>query len=320
MNVKQKHELSRQKVNIQYHNFLKKYRKGDKIEYIFCEGDEDIAYYSHAIKQLYPELQVVKVPVGGKEDVILLNSYFDWTRFNKNQLLFFVDRDMSYWLGTSDIFSDNIYVTDGYSIENDVVKEEHFMCFLEDLCGFALATDEELNNIRKFYREKWIKFTENAKYIMAALAISLKYTGEHLAKNIEHKKIIRIRRENVWVDEYKEIPLNEYIDQIFRIESEHQKEILALINRFVLENAEYYVRGKWAISFLVKMMHYIVQERQQFAPSLYDEKGNGPKCLCDIQEEQAITILGTRIPIVKSLNDFCSNHIATYLAEINGEE
>ena len=265
-------------------------------------------------------MRVVKDSVGGKEDVILLYSYFDWTRFNKDQLLFFVDRDMSYWLGISDIFPNNIYVTDGYSIENDVVNEEHFMSFLEDLCGFALATDEELNNIANFYREKWIKFTENAKYIMAALAISLKYTGEHLAKNIEHKKIIRIQRDNIWVAEYKGIPLYEYINQIFKIEPEYTEEIQTLMTRFLLENEKYYIRGKWAISFLVKMMHYIVQERHQFAPSLYDENGNGPKCLCNIQEEQAITILGTRIPIVSSLNDFCSNHISAYLEGFDKEE
>lgn len=320
MNVKLKHEQSRQKANIRYHNFLNKYRKDDKVEYVFCEGNEDIAYYSHAIKQLYPQLKIVKIPVGGKDNVILLNSYFDWTRFNQNQLLFFVDRDMSYWLGIDDAFPNNIYVTDGYSIENDVVKEEHFMCFLEDLCGFALATEEELSNIKSFYREKWISFTENSKYIMAALAISLKYSGEHLAKYIEHKDMIKIRRENVWVNEYKDLTLKNYIDQIFRIEPKHQEEIEALIKRFALESTEYYVRGKWAISFLVKMINHIVQERLEFAPSLCDEKGNGPKCLCNIQEEQAITILGTRIPIVSSLNDFCSNHISAYLEGVDKEE
>lgn len=320
MNVKLKHEQSRQKANIRYHNFLNKYRKDDKIEYIFCEGDEDIAYYSHAIKQLYPQLKIVKIPAGGKDNVILLNSYFDWTRFNQNQLLFFVDRDMSYWLGMDGAFPDNIYVTDGYSIENDVVKEEHFMCFLEDLCGFALATEEELSNIKSFYREKWISFTENSKYIMAALTISFKHSGEHLAKYIEHKDMIKIRRENVWVNEYKDLTLKNYIDQIFRIEPKHQEEIEALIKRFALESTEYYVRGKWAISFLVKMINCIVQERQEFAPSLCDEKGNGPKCLCNIQEEQAITILGTRIPIVSSLHDFCANHISVYLEEFDKGE
>ena len=55
-----------------------------------------------------------------------------------------------------------------------------------------------MNIIRQLYVEKWKAFVNNSKYIMAAVAISLKSTGQHLAKNIEKNKIIKIESDTVW--------------------------------------------------------------------------------------------------------------------------
>lgn len=316
MNIIQKHEKALGKTNIAYHNFLKRYKKREKAVYIFCEGEEDIGYYVHAIQQCFPGLLIIKAFVGGKKNVIALNSCFDWERFSKNQILFFVDRDMSYWLNTYKNLPDNIYVTDEYSFENDFVKEKFFIAFLEELCGFVNATEEELEGIRVFYREKWEIFVSTSKYIMAALAISLKYTNEHLAKNFNHKKMIKIKREKVWVEEYNCRPLNDYIDEIFKINSAYKEEIQNLIERFEEEPEKYFIRGKWALSFLVKMLNYVVQEGKRYAPSLYLEGVQKPKCLWSMEEEHAVAVLSTRITVVESLHNFCDMHISQYLEEM----
>jgi len=317
MNILQKHEKALRKPNIAYHNFLNRYKSGEIAIYIFCEGEEDIGYYSHAILQSFPEVMIIKSYVGGKENVIELSSCFDWERFSKNQILFFVDRDMSYWLDTYKDLSDNIYVTDEYSFENDIVKENYFIAFLEELCGFANASEEELGNIRSFYRKKWENFVSGSKYVMAALAISLKYTNEHLAKNFNHKKIIKIKREGVWVEEYQERPLKDYVDMIFKIDSAYQEEIHDLMKKFDEEKENYSVRGKWVLSFLVKMLNHFVQEGKSYAPSLYMEGIPRPKCLWSMEEEHAAALLSTRITIVESLRVFCDTHVSQYFKEMN---
>ena len=319
MNILEKHEQALSKANIYYHKFLKRYREGEKVLYIFCEGEEDVGYYANAIHQNFLNLSMVKYNVGGKNNVIAINEYFDWERFDKNQILFFVDRDMSYWLETYKQLKDNIYVTDEYSFENNIVDVKYFIAFLEELCGFTHATEEELMNISNFYNEKWHVFKLNAQYIMSALAISLKYRNEHLAKKFEHKELIKIRREEVWVKVYNGKTLREYVDEIFKIEPAYQSEIELLIERFNQEPNQYAVRGKWALSFLVKMLNYIVQERKTYAPSLYSGEMDNPGCLWDMKEEQAVLVLSPRIPICKTLYDFCNVHITEYLASL-GEE
>lgn len=317
MNIIQKHEKALSKPNIAYHNFLKRYKKGETAVYIFCEGEEDIGYYAHAIQQCFSNLPIIKAYVGGKDNVIALSGCFDWERFSRNQILFFVDRDMSYWLNTYKNLADNIYVTDEYSFENDFVKEKFFMEFIQELCGFINATEEELEGIRLFYREKWEVFASTSKYVMAALAISLKYTNEHLAKNFNHKKTIKIKRENVWVEEYNGQPLNDYVDEIFKIDSVYKREIQNLIERFEEKPEKYFVRGKWALSFFVKMMNHVVQEGKSYAPSLFLEGMPRPKCLWSMEEEHATALLSTRITVVESLRIFCDTHISQYYKEIN---
>ena len=73
MNIIQKHEKALSKPNVAYHNFLKRYKKGETAVYIFCEGEEDIGYYAHAIQQCFPDLPIIKAFVGGKDNVIALS-------------------------------------------------------------------------------------------------------------------------------------------------------------------------------------------------------------------------------------------------------
>lgn len=317
MNILQKHKGVTQKANIYYHKFLNRYKKTEKVVYIFCEGNVDLGYYGQAIKRIYSGISIAKFFVEGKNNVLAIHDYLDWSYYDKNQILFFVDRDMSYWLSDSIQYEQNIYITDEYSFENDAVKEDFFIYCLEDLYGFACATNEEKDIIKQFYKYKWESFFENSKYIMAAVAISLKYTGEHLAKEIDNKKIIRIARETVWVSEIDNEPLEDYIDKKLKILEDYKEEIFALINRFNIEKDHFSVRGKWAITFFVKALEYIMNNGEKFAPSMYKGDVKIPKRMCEITPDNAMVILGPRMEIPKTLREFCTTHITTYLKGCN---
>jgi hypothetical protein len=315
MNILQKHQIAAGKANIYYHKFLTRYKKNEKRIYIFCEGNEDFGYYVQAISKPYPDLLLGKIFVEGKDNVLALQRFINWDSFSKNQLLFFVDRDMSYWLGENNQYDENIYVTDQYSFENDAVTEDFFISCLEDLYGFASATQEELQSIREFYTEKWKVFVDNSKYIMAAVAISFKVTQQHLAKKIEKNKIIKIETDNVWKNEISGKPIIDYIDEKLEIQESDKQAIDLLIRRFDDEKDFYSVRGKWAITFFVKALEYIMDNSREYVPSLYDGKVKAPKRLCEITPDKAMAILAPRMRIAKTLQEFCDVHISKYLKE-----
>lgn len=314
MNTIQKHKTALNKASVYYHKFLSKY-KNDGINrvYLFCEGNEDVGYYAHAVQTYYAQIEIVKFNVEGKTNVLNIHDKINWDVYCKDQILFFIDRDMSYWLNELQEFDDNIYITDGYSFENDIVDVSFFIRVLEDVYGFVNATDEEMNDIRELYSKRWDSFVYNSQYIMGALAVSLKYKNQHLAKNIDAKNIIKITKDRIWADSYKGVALNDYILQVLEISIEQKAEIEMFIERFQSEPDKYSVRGKWAIIFFVKMLDYIVAHKNEYIPSLLNGDVIGPKCLCEIKINNATTILGTRVTAVKSLEDFCKKHISKYL-------
>ena len=313
MNILQMHQRATKKANIYYHRFLNKYKKNEKRIYVFCEGNEDFGYYVQAISKAYPDLMLGKIFVEGKDNVLALHHFINWNIFNKNQLLFFVDRDMSYWLDGITYYDENIYITDQYSFENDAVTEDFFVSCLEDLYGFASADEEEMNVIRQLYVEKWKAFVNNSKYIMAAVAISLKSTGQHLAKNIEKNKIIKIESDTVWSEKIAGKDFSDYVDEKLEIHESSRTEMDLLMKRFDAEKEFYSIRGKWAITFFVKLLEYVMNNSRRYVSSLYTGTIKEPKRLCEITPDKAMVILAPRMKIAKTLQEFCNVHIWQYL-------
>ena len=131
MNILQMHQRATKKVNIYYHRFLNRYKKNER-GYMFLSKvtKTSVIMYRLLVKQ-NPDLMIGKVFVEGKDNVLALHSFINWNIFNKNQLLFFVDRDMSYWLDGITYYDENIYITDQYSFENDAVTEDFSLVALK---------------------------------------------------------------------------------------------------------------------------------------------------------------------------------------------
>ena len=192
MDMLEKHSLARKKSNVFVHNIKTEYKKDERKIYIVCEGREDLGYYGQVIKRKYTDIQMKKQYAGGKESVLEVYNAFDWNVYEKNRILFFVDRDFSYWTGEKQFINTNVYITDQYSFENDAVNVEMFMEVLEDFYGFANAKDEELEKIRKIYLERWKVFYDNSTYGMAAVLVSNIVNKERLAKYAKIKKMIKM--------------------------------------------------------------------------------------------------------------------------------
>lgn len=311
MNMLEKHSLARKKPNVYAHNIKAEYKKGEKKTYIVCEGREDLGYYGQIIKRKYVDMQIKKQYAGGREAVLGVYNSFDWKVYEKKKILFFVDRDFSYWKGEKQPIDTNVYITDQYSFENDAVNVEMFMEVLEDLYGFANATAEELEKIREIYIKRWQSFYDNSTYVMAAVFVSNTINKKRLAKNIKFKKLIKIEEEKVWVEFVKHEPFKIYLFEKLKLSSECEEEILRMKSRFEDDKKNYSVRGKWALAFMVEVLEYIMDNARIYAPSLYKEteETNAPKRLCQLTQDGTMGVLAPRIRATKSLEIFLSSNI-----------
>lgn len=246
---------------------------------------------------------------GGKEAVLEVYGAFDWNIYERNKILFFVDRDFSYWTGEKQFIDTNVYITDQYSFENDAVNAEMFMEVLEDFYGFANAKDEELANIREMYLERWKVFYDNSTYSMAAVLVSNIVNKERLAKYVKIKKMIKIDNENVWEKVVKGKSIKEYLYENLKLSSKHEEEILRVQSRFEKDKKNYSVRGKWALGFMVETLEYVMNNARQYAPSLYSGETNIPKRLCQLTEGGTMIMLAPRIRPVSSLETFLEFNI-----------
>lgn len=309
MDMLEKHSLARKKSNVFVHNIKTEYKKDERKIYIVCEGREDLGYYGQVIKRKYTDIQMKKQYAGGKESVLEVYNAFDWNVYEKNRILFFVDRDFSYWTGEKQFINTNVYITDQYSFENDAVNVEMFMEVLEDFYGFANAKDEELEKIRKIYLERWKVFYDNSTYGMAAVLVSNIVNKERLAKYAKIKKMIKIDNKNVWVEFVKGKSIKEYLYENLKLSSKHEKEILKVQSRFEQDKKNYSVRGKWALGFMVEALEYIMDNAQKYVPSLYNGETNAPKRMCQLTKGGTMVMLAPRIQPVHSLEDFLEFNI-----------
>ena len=88
MNMLEIHSLARKKSNVFVHNIKVEYKRDERKIYIVCEGREDSGYYGQAIKRKYPDIQMKKQYVGGKEAVLEAYGAFDWIFMKKIKFCF----------------------------------------------------------------------------------------------------------------------------------------------------------------------------------------------------------------------------------------
>lgn len=128
------HSQSLEDVDEAYHDFLLIYRQDARCLYGFVEGKDDPVFYRHLIENQLPEAWSIKlIPTGSKQKVLQAFQSMDWNNFCKKRVCFFIDRDLQDFLGTPQQEETNIYITDGYSIENSVLQYRVLSNVLSDV-------------------------------------------------------------------------------------------------------------------------------------------------------------------------------------------
>ncbi|MBQ9905932.1 MAG: DUF4435 domain-containing protein [Oscillospiraceae bacterium] len=270
-----------------YHEFLQRYNPKRKQVFVFYEGDEDSSYYKFFLKKhITDDCEIEEIIAGCKNNVLKIQREFDWKQYNKLQIIFIVDRDLSYWLPDPDITEENVFVTDEYSVENYVVNVDSFEAWLTKFQGFARANKKEIIGMTDLFIRLLPSFSEAMIPIMAEAIIGKRKNRSIKLSDLSIKSVLQFELEHdnlkFRLNEQPNIRLKWGLTEDDDIEIQHQIEVIQA-NRHL-----YSVRGKWLIVFMAEMGEYMRKHANSFAPSLGKEM---VKKTCAVESAQTMTVL-----------------------------
>lgn len=147
-----------------------RYKRKDFSVFLVYEGKTDRSLYRKAADSyLSDDWDLVPINATNKEMVLKTEQLLDWSYFDKSRILFFVDRDYDTLLGKCSYENiDNVYVTDGYSIENSLCTCENFI----EICHKATnakegLTDRDADYLEKLYLDCFAEFQKVALIVTA---------------------------------------------------------------------------------------------------------------------------------------------------------
>ena len=180
-----------QSSNVAYNDFLLYYKNGKPMVFGFVEGKQDPSYYRSFLDAALPDGWECKLfRPGNKKRVLEVFEGMDWNRFPKAAVCFFVDRDLSMFLGGETHEGSNLYVSDNYSIENDLVNVRTLERIMEEVQGVTGLTPEEVTKLRALFHDNLSRFIEALACVMAQIIIlrRMEAKGDNLIARLDKIK------------------------------------------------------------------------------------------------------------------------------------
>ncbi|MDD6581088.1 MAG: DUF4435 domain-containing protein [Bacteroidales bacterium] len=154
--------------------FLDDYKKdAAKLCYGFVEGKDDPSYYRTVIKnKINNDCKILLYPSGGKGNVKYVYEEIHKRDLPNDRIVYFMDRDLSSVIEDGNIIIDShVYITDNYSIENDILNSDTLESVMQDLLGFSTTPMEEIEKVKKLYNEQLLDFETKMLPIMANIIV-----------------------------------------------------------------------------------------------------------------------------------------------------
>ena len=300
-----------------YMEFLYRYNPKKKQVFAFYEGDEDSSFYAHILKKaLEPGFELEEIVAGCKNNILKLQREFDWNVYDNKQIVFFVDRDLSYWLGDPAQYGENIFTTDDYSVENYVVNSQGFRAWLVHFEGFARASKQEIDFMVSEYEVTIAAFKESMMPIMAQAVVAKRHDNSISLSDfkISRNKSVSFKEESGHI--IFEIFNDDKIAEQWKLGPTNQKEIATQLEEFLNEKEHYSVRGKWLLCFMAEIGEYMRLNSNIFAPSLGNTGKASPTC--SVPTSQCLSVLAPYCtePVPKRLEEFLDNTYRGYFSKI----
>jgi len=307
--------LERETKHAIYIQFLAEYNRHKKeFCYGFVEGKDDPSFYRcHINKELPYSHKIRLFPAGNKKSVKDVYSCFDWRRFQKNRIVFFIDRDLSDIVEDNNLIEEsNVYLTDNYSIENDIVNRDTFESVLREVLGFAMTDQESIDRVLELFEEQKEIFERLMMHTMANI-IYWKRLRLPICnyRNINIKDVINISN-GVVINLKGELEFREYIYRMSNVLYDRYNPQEVLLIHDELEQDSTYkkiIRGKYITTFFILFCNSIYRD----CGSLNIERNNIGTLL---GESDMMKVIAPRCRIPQSLKSFINNTLIQYAASL----
>ncbi|MGN7611949.1 DUF4435 domain-containing protein [Magnetococcales bacterium HHB-1] len=261
--MKSRHDQVRrdqkQKIRRLLHIFMTEYGKRRQYVYGFVEGKDDPSFYKNFIDHILPEGWESHLWwAEGRQNVLEVFKRLDWQRFDRLQICFFIDRDLSDFIEEDRVEEDNIYVTDGYSIENSIVNEYTFRRVLGDLCGIPSLSQNDSMVVQ--FQEDYQAFCETMTPVMALILYWRLHDISANLNNIQMKSLFKMFedrieaqdtiRDQAYLHKQCSVPFLEHVD------------ITEEIKQFMGYDLSKLIRGKFVQWFFVRYL--TIKQNQTF--------------------------------------------------------
>jgi hypothetical protein len=309
------HEEALRGISPAFHEFLLTYKAHANIVYGIIEGREDPMFYRGLIEHHLPSgWDVVLIPAGRKRNVLDALAAFDWTRYSPQRVCFFVDRDLSHFLPGREVLAENLYITDNYSIENDVTNFGVFRRILEEVLGIANLTPTEAEIVERRFNSA-LTFFQNAMAPIMAQVIAWRRDGNRPCLD-------QIRPKDFFMFDQGEIRLRAQLSAT-SCRVQHAARCVDLpvsdirdLNQIEAtfrqrQGAERFIRGKYLLWFLIE---YALDVHRCVA-AIVTRFTQPPKVRVSIGAGNAMTVVAPRARCPSTLREFLARTFEKYIQE-----
>lgn len=240
--------------------------RGKNPEKLICvfEGYEDLPYYETVFNRVGNSTAFTSVIAKGKDQVLALRHILKSNHYQDDKVRFFVDHDFDGLKGHS--LGDDIYVTEGYSIENHLADVGILSSLLNS--EFKCCSDEDEDAVRgvnALFDEFLAAFFE----IMRPVNQAIYYARTHdvKLKNIEDR-----------IGEYFLFTLDSIIDKnsdyfnLIGWPADLARDVSSVEGAFSKMDPHMQWRGKFIFELFVKFLHQLKNDRTSDSPKFFAKK------------------------------------------------
>jgi len=295
----------RESVNETVLMIKQKYSKSPaaKTVFIIVEGKDDITFYGmKAETYKHSDFRIQVIPAGNRKKVVDAYQRLDWNTYSKSNILFIIDRDLSDYTGEDTPKDENVYVTDNYSIENDICNPNTFIKVLKYLAQLNDIDDIDESELLSFYNRSEQQFFDIATPVMA-LILYWKLNGIHANyANLNFSNMFELRDQNLSLNS----EFNDYSEAVEyvcnRSQTVYDPSIDLEYYATLLKNDYtpiHYVRGKYLTCFFSSIINYTAVNAKDILTSKKESRLS-----LTIGNKDLVAKLSGYMDIPASLHDF----------------
>ena len=307
------HSQALNDVDTAYHEFLLIYRKDSWCLYGFVEGKDDPCFYRYLIEKELPETWLIKlIPSGSRDKVLRSYRSFDWSNYCETRICFFIDRDMHDFLDIPVEAKSNIYVTDGYSIENSILGEQLLSGVLSDVYQINLLHPDDENKIKKIVQANEAVFFEAILPLMGQIMLWRRSGAKANLSNLKLDSLFSFTQAMVQSKAHP-VLLQESAKQV-GCDLCNDDDIMAAVTEIRCHaSSRMMIRGKYVLWFFLKQCEAIWESIQHLSPRF----SSTPKKRIECGIKNAMVILAPRAPVPESLKEFIKQNYLSFISELN---